>query len=225
MTEEELVKEGKRLLSNGTPRMDLYKYMQEQVPFNNQKRIRILQQIMPDANQNSFQQKAKTQDNPKTPEELKLNREVIKAKYQIKDFEEAINKTVVSGLLLILIGLVYLVSTFIFGAFNLPTALICIVGGGILIVARKLVNWDEIEQIYAIITVAAFMILLEFIAFGLPDLLIPPRGSTTFVINAISPLIYLIAKPVILFFPIILTLIHKLKKDKIPNQIKEKLSA
>lgn len=231
MTEEELVKEGKRLLATGTPRMALYKYMKEQIPFNNQKRIRILQQIMPDGNDNNLQQQAKSKSTTKTPEELKLNRELIKAKYVVKDFEEGISKVGASGILLILVGMIYLASTFIFGAFSFSTAMFCIIAGVILIVAKKLINWNEIEQIYTIISLAVFMFLIEFIVLGLPDALIPrfvegftTGGTVLVLLNALTPFAYLVLKPALIFYPLILMLIYKNKKEKIPQHIKEQLS-
>ena len=164
--------------------------------------------------------------------DLVWQRKVRNGRYIYEDYLEAIQKTKVIGYTYLLIGIIYLGSTLAFGE-SLPHTLITLLMGLSLLFVHHLYGYDRKGIAILVAAVYVSLVFVEYILFGLPDLLVPDlEDSIIFemvdaitiisLANAISPLLYFALK-VALLYPLFVIIYQERKVKTIPRSIQKKI--
>lgn len=185
INEAEIIEGAKKMTKNGLGSAFVYKWVRERVP-DAETRKRILDLV----NNVNSDKKGKAQ--------ILKERKIREAKYLYEDFTDSIGKINRAGFILIGLGALWAVlNIMMIGALPYHAIVSVLTGIGIIVLKRL---FDFKEQQILIIASVGFLVLiiLEFLAFGLPNRLLPGLGETRTtklinvitVVNDFSPVLY-----------------------------------
>ncbi|MEZ5041753.1 MAG: hypothetical protein R2828_17795 [Saprospiraceae bacterium] len=223
--EQALIEQGLRMKANGLGSTFVYKFIRDKIE-DPEIRGRILEAI----NRPAGLEKGRTNPKALSEDGKKEARELRIGKYKYEDYLEAVQKLRLIGFGFLFLGTIFLLSSYSFRAASLPHAVTSLFGGAFVLLVYKSVSWDRLQNIYVGIGVFLLAILLEYLAFGLPDPVIPRLGEIgnrvyvnfITITNSVSPLIYFGAKVAFsyLFFMVWYT---RSQVEKMPLQIRRRL--
>jgi len=234
--EKELVSTGRELIENGLGSAFVFTWLKKRVE-DAEERSRIMALINQTPSSNAM---AMTRDRTSPTANLRPNsiddaqrkaaRDERNVRYRYEDFQSSIKQLQTSGIVAILIGLLYFISTFVFGAFNIWPAISAVVFGITLIVLKNQLKWNTLTKIYAGIGIYFLGLFLMYSKFTLPDRLIPGLGEgagyklvgIVTLINDFSPILYFLLLAV-LSFPFFKMIFQLNRLKKAPKRIRDRL--
>ncbi|MEL6923282.1 MAG: hypothetical protein AAFO94_04475, partial [Bacteroidota bacterium] len=166
----------------------------------------------------------------KDKETMRKERHLRQGRHLYEDFNESASRLRHVGRNTMLIGLAFLISVLVLGAYSWPHAVVSILAGAVIMALWQNFEWENKNLIYMGIGAYLLVLLLEYLVIGLPDRLWPNLGEDAYgkwinivtIFNDLTPLMYYFAK-LVMVFPFLQMLYYLGQLKKLPKSVKNEI--